>query len=64
VAVGSLLSTHLVSLGGQRVSVTLVDLRTGRIIWWRTTNAAPGEDIREAEGARSVVRRMLAESPL
>lgn len=50
--------------GGQQAFASLVDLRTGNVIWFNVASAAPGEDMRELEGARTVVRRLMEDAPL
>ncbi len=51
-------------MGGQQAFASLVDLRTGNVIWFNVVTAAPGEDMREAEGAAEVTRRLMEDAPL
>lgn len=53
-----------IPLGGQQVVVSLVDLRTGHIIWFNVVLAAPGEDMRNVEGATRLTENLLREIPL
>lgn len=53
-----------VPLGGQQAFASLVDLRTGNVIWFNVAQAAPGEDMREAEGANEFVARLMRDAPL
>lgn len=51
-------------MGGQQAFASLVDLRTGNIIWFNVITAAPGQDMREPEGAAEVARVLMEEAPL
>ncbi len=51
-------------MGGQQAFASLVDLRTGNVIWFNVATAAPGEDMREPEGAVQVARRLMEDAPL
>lgn len=53
-----------VPLGGQYAYASLVDLRTGNVIWFNTVIAAPGQDMRDPEGARSLVGVLMRDAPL
>lgn len=53
-----------VPLGGQAAYASLVDLRTGNIIWFNIAVAAPGQDMRNAEGAQSLVQTLMQGAPL
>lgn len=53
-----------VPLGSQMVYASLVDLRTGNVIWFNTVIAAPGQDMRTPEGAQSLVRSLMQGAPL
>lgn len=53
-----------IPLGGQVAYASLVDLRTGNIIWFNTVVAAPGQDMRDPEGAQSLVRTLMKDAPL
>lgn len=50
--------------GGQQLGVaTLVDLRTGQVVWFNLVSSQSG-DLRDAEGAEATARAMLAGLPL
>ncbi len=53
-----------VPLGGQQAFASLVDLRTGNVIWFNVAAAAPGEDMREPDGAAALARRIMRDAPL
>jgi hypothetical protein len=53
-----------VPLGGQVAYASLVDLRTGNVIWFNTVIAAPSQDMRDPEGARSLVNSIMKDAPL
>lgn len=53
-----------VPLGSQQVFCSLVDLKTGRVIWFNVANAGTGADIREATGAGSLVGSLFKTLPL
>lgn len=50
--------------GGQGAYASLVDLRTGNVVWFNTVIAAPNQDMRDPEGARSLVKSLLKDVPL
>lgn len=49
--------------GGQYLSASLVELKTGRIIWFNEAVAGPSADMRNAEGAQSLVADLLKTAP-
>lgn len=53
-----------VPLGGQQAFASLVDLRTGQVIWFNVAVAAPGEDMRESTGAADLTQRLMTNAPL
>jgi len=53
-----------VPLGSQQAFVSLVDLRTGQIIWFNMAIAGPQADMRNVEGADSLVASLLKDAPL
>ena len=53
-----------VPLGSQRVFASLVDLKTGRIVWFNVAVAGPDADMRTEEGAKSLVESLLKGAPL
>ena len=53
-----------IPLGSQQVFVSLVDLRTGRVIWFNVAVAGPSADMRNDEGAQSLVESVMKGAPL
>lgn len=53
-----------VPLGNQVAYASLVDLRTGNVIWFNTALAAPNQDMRQADGAQSLVGSLMRDAPL
>jgi hypothetical protein len=53
-----------IPLGGQQAYASLVDLRTGNVIWFNVVTAGPNEDMRDPEGARLLVERLMRGAPL
>lgn len=53
-----------IPLGNQQAFVSLVELETGRVIWFNTAVAGPQADMREVEGAQSLVASMFEDAPL
>lgn len=53
-----------IPLGNQQVFTSLVDLRTGQVIWFNVGVAGPGADMRNPEGAQSLVDSMMKGAPL
>ena len=51
-------------MGGQYMQGTLVDLKTGQVVWYQTIIVPSGTDIRTAEGAGAAVDKLLARLPL
>lgn len=51
-------------LGGQVMTASLVDLNTGKVVWYRNQAVASGTDIREAVGADTAVESLLKQLPL
>lgn len=53
-----------VPLGGQQAFASLVDLKTGRVVWFNVARAAPSADMRTPEGAQEFVAAMMKDAPL
>ena len=53
-----------VPLGGQQAFASLVDLRTGNVIWFNVATATPNQDVRTPEGAASLANSLLRDVPL
>lgn len=62
--VGAAAMGVLVHTGLQRASASLVDLRTGDIIWRNAVAAAPEQDLRDSNGSHRLVTALLAGAPL
>lgn len=63
-AVGLAIIGVSVPLGNQVAYASLVDLRTGNVIWFNTVVAAPSQDMRSPEGARSLTASLMKDAPL
>lgn len=53
-----------VPLGNQYAMASLVDLKTGRVVWYNTALAGPNADMRQPDGAKLLVTAMLKDAPL
>lgn len=53
-----------VPLGKQQVQASLIDLKTGQVIWFNVATAGPSDDMRTPEGAASLVKAVLKDLPL
>lgn len=53
-----------IPLGSQQVFTSLVDLHTGRIVWFNVGLAGPSADMRSPTGADSLVGTMMKGAPL
>jgi hypothetical protein len=53
-----------VHLGGLQAFASLVDLRTGNVIWFYVALASPNQDIRDPGGAASFATTLLRVAPL
>lgn len=63
-AIGMAMLGVSVPLGQQQVLASLVDLKTGRVVWFNVVTAGPSADMREAEGASSLCASLLKNIPL
>ncbi len=63
-AVGMALLHVAVPLGSQAIQATLVDLKTGQVVWYQDMIVPSGTDIRTAEGAGAAVNTLLKKLPL
>lgn len=63
-AVGLALLGVSVPLGQQVVTASLVDLRTGKVIWFNMAVAGPAADMRKPDGAASLVESVFKTLPL
>ena len=62
-AIVGLVAGVYVPMGGQQVFASLVDLRTGNIVWFGFETAG-AKDMREADGAAELVAELMSEAPL
>lgn len=53
-----------VSTGGQAAYASLVDMRTGDIVWFNVAYTGSGTDMREPDGARYLVDAIMKDIPL
>lgn len=54
-----------IPLGGQYLVVSLVDLETGRVLWFNIVSVlAGGPDMREPNGATQLMRDLMKDAPL
>ncbi|MEN9855376.1 MAG: hypothetical protein RL186_1123 [Pseudomonadota bacterium] len=53
-----------VPLGGQQIYASLIELETGKIVWFNLATAAPQSDMRKPEGAEELVKNLLKDVPL
>jgi uncharacterized 2Fe-2S/4Fe-4S cluster protein (DUF4445 family) len=53
-----------IPLGSQQIFASLVDLRTGQVVWFNVATAGPQADIRTPEGANLLVKDLLKGVPL
>lgn len=64
VALGAALAHTAVPMGGQFMQATLVDLKTGQIVWYKYKQVASGTDIRTQEGAAAEIDKLFKDLPL
>jgi hypothetical protein len=53
-----------IATGGQQIFASLVDLKTGQVVWFNLAMAAPGADMRDPEGAALLTQSLLKDLPL
>lgn len=53
-----------VPIGGQQCMASLVDLKTGRVVWANVAITGPNDDMRKPEGAARLVEAVLKDAPL
>jgi hypothetical protein len=63
-AIGMALAHVAVPLGGQYVQASLIDLKTGQVVWYQYQVVGSGTDIRTSEGATASVTKLLQKLPL
>jgi hypothetical protein len=52
-----------IPLGGQGLLVSLVDLKSGKVIWYNLAHASPEADMRSPTGAKTLVDEVLKSAP-
>lgn len=62
-AIVGLVAGVYIPMGGQQVFASLVDLRTGKIVWFNFVMAG-GDDMRDVDGATALVANLLRGAPL
>jgi hypothetical protein len=62
--VGAALIGVGIPLGHQEVYASLVELKTGKVVWFNVASAGPSADMRSAEGATSLTTDLLKGAPL
>ena len=62
--VGAALLGVSLPLGHQYAFASLVDLKTGRIVWFNVANAGPDADMRDPQGSKILVGALLKDAPL
>lgn len=63
-AVGVFVLGGVASTGGQVAFASLVDLKSGDVVWFNVASTGNGTDMRKPEGARKLVRAILKDIPL
>jgi hypothetical protein len=53
-----------IPMGGQFITATLVDLKTGQVVWYQFNMVGMGTDIRTPEGAATAVDNLFKTLPL
>lgn len=53
-----------VPTGSQRVFASLVDLKTGKIVWFNMAIAGADSDMRDVDGAKRLTSAVLKDAPL
>jgi hypothetical protein len=53
-----------VPLGQQQVFASLVDLHSGRVVWFNVAHAGPSADMRSPDGAAALTQALLKTAPL
>ena len=64
VSVGAAMLGVAVPMGSQQLFASLVDLNTGRVVWFNVVNAGSNADMRDAAQAKLLVRDLLKSAPL
>ena len=62
--VGAALLGVAIPMATQQAFTSLVDLRTGKIVWFNVAVAGSGSDMRSPEGAKAFAAALLKDAPL
>jgi hypothetical protein len=53
-----------VPMGGQQIYASLIELSTGKVVWFNVATAGPQDDMRKAEGAQGLITTLMKDVPL
>jgi hypothetical protein len=53
-----------VPMGGQQIYASLIELETGKVVWFNVATAGPQNDMRKPEGARGLITTLMKDVPL
>lgn len=53
-----------VPMGGQQIYASLVELETGKVVWFNVATAGPQDDMRKPEGAQGLITTLMKDVPL
>lgn len=53
-----------VPMGGQQIYASLIELQTGKVVWFNVATAGPQDDMRKPEGARGLITTLMKDVPL
>jgi hypothetical protein len=53
-----------VPMGGQQIYASLIELSTGRLVWFNVASAGPQDDMRKPEGANGLITTLMKDIPL
>jgi hypothetical protein len=53
-----------VPMGGQQIYASLIELSTGKVVWFNVATAGPQDDMRKPEGARGLITSLMKDVPL
>lgn len=53
-----------VPMGGQQIYASLIELSTGKVVWFNVATAGPQDDMRKPEGAQGLITTLLKDVPL
>jgi hypothetical protein len=53
-----------VPMGGQQIYASLIELQTGKVVWFNVATAGPQDDMRKPEGAQGLITTLMKDVPL